>query len=56
LAAESLMPRQAVRRAFTSSIAECSTVLGMSDDATRWRLYNLGLALLSPMPRVPEIK
>jgi Zn-dependent peptidase ImmA (M78 family) len=42
-AAELLMPEPAVRDVFAGSVAGCAEAFGVSEEAMRWRLYNLGL-------------
>ena len=50
-AAELLMPEPAMREQFarTGSPAELATWFGVSEEAMRWRLYNLGLLEERPL-------
>ena len=43
-AAELLMPETGVREEFATSVGGCAQAFGVSEEALRWRLYNLGLA------------
>lgn len=43
-AAELLMPETGVREEFAASVGDCAQAFGVSEEALRWRLYNLGLA------------
>lgn len=43
-AAELLMPETGVREEFATSAGGCAQAFGVSEEALRWRLYNLGLA------------
>ena len=49
-AAELLMPEDAIRDAWTGSIAASAEGFGVSDEAMHWRLYNLGLVNHQPRP------
>jgi hypothetical protein len=51
-AAELLMPEEAVRGAWTGSLAKCAETFGVSGEAMHWRLYNLGV--VAHQPRPPE--
>jgi Zn-dependent peptidase ImmA (M78 family) len=48
--AELLMPEEAVRGAWTGSVAACAEAFGVSGEAMHWRLYNLGLVEHQPRP------
>ena len=48
-AAELLMPKPAVREAWSGSIPECAQMFGVSEEAMHWRLFNIGLVMQMPV-------
>jgi Zn-dependent peptidase ImmA (M78 family) len=50
-AAELLMPREAVRAAWTGSALACANMFGVSEEAMHWRVYNLGIVEHQPHPQ-----
>jgi Zn-dependent peptidase ImmA (M78 family) len=48
-AAELLMPEPAVHEVFSGSFDGCAETFGVSEEAMRWRLFNLGLTTDRPV-------